>query len=104
MLACISDGVQPDPKSSVAVVAKDGDEIVGRIFLIQPVHTECPWVREDLRGGTLLKRLTDAIEKEAKDRGVKKLFAFGASDQMESYISRLGYQKQPLTVWIKDLE
>lgn len=103
MLASISDGVVPDPKSSRAILANDENGIAGRVFLMSPTHVEGPWVRGDLRGSTLAARLMFRAEQEAKDCGITRLFAYAASDELADYLSRLGYKKEPYTVWSKGL-
>jgi len=103
VLATLHEGCVPDPKTSIVGVAKDGEEIVGRVFLLCPAHVEGPWVREDRRGGFVGKRLMDWAEAEAKSAGCQHLFAYGDSDDLEGYLQRLGYEKQKLTVWKKVL-
>lgn len=102
-LAGVADGFVPDPKSSVALVARNDHEIVGRVFLLTPAHLEGPWVRPDLRGTTMGKRLIDAAEEVAKRCGVRKMFAYGASEDLENYLMRLGYKREPFTVWTKEI-
>lgn len=103
VLCQMDDGFKPDPQTSIALVAKQDGEFVGRIFLLAPVHLEGPWVRPDKRGGMVGKRLVDKAEEEARAIGVTKLFAFGSSEDLEDYLHRLGFKKQPLTVWAKEL-
>lgn len=102
-LANIGDGFTPNPETSVAIVARSGGKIIGRIFLLAPVHVEGPLVLDEYRGSTLLKRLVDRAESEAKDAGVTTLFAYGASEKLEEYLDRLGYTKRNLTVWSKEI-
>lgn len=102
-LASVNDGYTPDPKISIAIVAREGKEIQGRVFIVCPAHIEGPWVTESKRGSLLGKCLMARAEAEAKKGGVTKLFAYGASEQLEDYLSRLGYERQPLSVWAKEL-
>jgi GNAT superfamily N-acetyltransferase len=94
VLCQVDDGFTPDPNHSIAIIAKDGEEIVGRIFLLSPVHLEGPWIREDRRGMTLAARLVAKAEQEAKACGVTKLFAYAANAEMVGYL---------VTVWAKEL-
>lgn len=103
ILKQVHEGFQPDPKTSIAVLADENDEIVGRVFLMAPVHVEGPWVRDDKRGSTLGARLMSRAELEARECGVTKLFAYAANGQLADYLERLGYKKQPFTVWAKDI-
>jgi hypothetical protein len=103
LLKTFSDGFMPPPDSSVAVVVENAGRIIGRIFLVSPVHVEAPFVERPWRNGPVFKRLVDAIEIEARAEGVKSLLAFAADEQMAGYIERLGYTKMPLTVYGKDI-
>ena len=101
-LAGVHEGFIP-PKGSVALVARQGDAIVGRVFLMAPVHLEGPWAREDFRNRMLGYRLMKAAAEKAKECGVKKLFAYAENEQLANYLSRLGYKQEPYTVWTKEL-
>lgn len=103
LLGKVSDGYMPDPKQSVAIVAEKDGQIIGRVFLMQPVHVEGTWVREDLRSGTIGKRLMDQAELSAFTRGITTVFAYAVDDTLAGYLERLGYQKSFLTVWTKEL-
>lgn len=103
LLGTVHEGLIPDPKQSVAIVAEKDGEILGRIFLMQPVHVEGPWIREDKRGGTIAKRLMDQAELSAFSRGIRTVFAYAADAQLAGYLERLGYKKSELTVYTKEL-
>lgn len=98
-----ADGFCPDAGKSVALVAENDSHIIGRIFLLSPVHCEGPHVDPAWRGGPLFKRLVDAAELEARSEGVNKLMAYAVDATMEMYLKRLGYSKMDLTVWSKEL-
>lgn len=100
----VADGFAPDPARSVAIVAVgDSGDIIGRIFLVAPVHLEGLWIDETFRNKTLLYQLVQRGEDEAKALGLKRLLAFGATPEMSDYIERLGYSYTPMSVWYKDL-
>lgn len=101
VLRSVYDGFCPDPKTSIALLAHDDGAIVGRVFLLTPAHVEGPWVREDYRGSLLGKRLMDGAEAEAKSAGVTTMFAYATSNQLASYLGRLGYEPCSMTVWKK---
>lgn len=103
VLAGVADGFQPDPNTSVALLAAVDNEIVGRIFLLAPTHIEGPWIRADHRNGILAKRLVDSAAKEAKECGITKLFAYGVDETIECYLERLGFEKLRMTVWSKEI-
>ena len=102
VLRTVHEGFVP-PDGSAAIVARDGGEIVGRVFLMAPVHVEGPWVKEDLRGHTLGYRLMEAAAQKAKECGVSKLFAYAADATLANYLGRLGYKQEPFTVWTKEI-
>jgi predicted N-acetyltransferase YhbS len=102
-LKSIHEGFCPDASTSITLVAKQGEEIVGRVFLLAPAHVEGPWVREELRGGIIGHQLMVSAEREAKSRGISKLFAYAADDKLAGYLARMGYQKEPFTVWTKGI-
>ncbi len=55
------------------------------------------------RSGTLMGRLVEEAEKEAKTLGITTLLAFSANPLMEDYIYRLGYNRMPWGVWSRQL-
>ena len=102
VLATVEEGFMPLCDKSIVVVAKSGDEIVGRLMLLSPAHVEGAWIDERFRGGTLLKRMMEEMEVQAKREGLGKLMAYGNAIN-EDYLSRLGFTQRPLTVWEKRL-
>src|SRR5208337_3486664 len=104
VLDSVHDGFKPNPKESVVLVAtNDNGEVIGRTFLLAPAHVEGVWVREDQRKQGIFTEMVARIEAEAKSIGIQKLFAYGANEYMDRQIERIGYTKQPLTVWTKEL-
>ena len=93
----------PDHRTSISIVARDNERTVGRVFLVAPTHVEGMWIRESHRGGMLAHRLMKRAEEEAALCGIKRLYAYGNA-KTQDYLSRLGYKKQELTVWTKDLK
>jgi len=102
-LAHVDDGFIPQVDKSIAVIAENEHHIIGRIFLVAPVHAEGVFVEEPWRGGTVLKRLVEAAELEARAEGITKLLCYAKDAKMENYIQRLGYKHFPVTVWEKGL-
>lgn len=101
----LEDGFGPmlHPDHSTIAVAKDGDEIVGKLYLVNPYHVEGLWVKKEHRGGTIFKRLFDRIEEEARKRGVGHVLAYTASLDMENYLQRIGYKAFGVKVWDKEI-
>lgn len=103
LLKSFSDGFCPDPQRSIAIVADNGEHIVGRIFLIAPAHVEAIHIERPWRNGLVMKRLVDFVELEARAEGIAKVLAYAKDKEMENYIERLGYKKIQVTVWSKEL-
>ena len=99
----VEEGYRPDPEKSVAVVAKQDGQIIGRMMLINLAHVEAAWINERFRSGSLLEHMTREIEKQALQIGIKTLFVYSETDEMDSYIGRLGYDRSPLRVFRKEL-
>jgi len=97
------EGFCPNPDHSIAVVARNNSQIVGRAFLVPLVHLEGSHIESSWRKGPVLKQLMSGIEIEARAEGLKKIFSYAATEIVEGYLIRLGYKKENLTVWSKDL-
>ena len=104
VLPKLHDGFCPDPKMSIAIVAENNDQVIGRIFLVTPVHLEGPWVRHSPKtlGHWLSIALIKEAEKEAKGLGISKLFAYG-TDKTEAALQKLGFSRSQMTVWEKEI-
>lgn len=102
MLASIHDGFVP-PKDSIAIVAEKDGKAVGRGFLLSVVHFEGPWVDEDHRGTLIAARIYSECVREAQKLGITKIFAYAVNEKIESYLTRLGFVRSPLTVWTKEI-
>jgi len=102
ILQSVEDGLVPDPKISMAIIAENDGDIVGRVFLVAPTHIEGIWVKPQLRGSTLGARMMEEAERQAKICGISRLIAYGTMDT-EVYLHRLKFRREALTVWVKDL-
>lgn len=99
----VSDGFVPPPESSIAILARDGEQTVGRVLLVAPAHVEGIWVEESYRDRKVADNLMKKAESEARACHVKRLFAYAISPAIERRLEGLGYKKQELTVWTKEL-
>lgn len=102
-LLMVCEGYVPDPKTSIAVVARHEGVIIGRMMLIGVAHVEAAWINDRYRNGTVLERMTKEIEAQARAAGIKTVFAYSETTEMDGYIERLGYDRCPLRVYRKDL-
>lgn len=102
-LLSIEEGYVPNAEHSIAVVARDDGAIIGRMMLIAVAHVEAAWVNDRYRGGTVLERMTKEIEAQARAAGIKTVFAYSETHEMDGYIQRLGYERSPLRVYRKEL-
>lgn len=96
-------GFIPDPDRSIAVVARNDSKVIGRTFLVSLAHLEGTEIERQWRNGPVLKQLMDGVEIEARAEGLKKIFSYAPTLVVEGYLNRLGYKREPLTVWAKDL-
>ena len=102
-LLTVEEGYCPDPKTSIAVVAKEDGVVIGRMMLIGVAHVEGAWISDRYRSGAVLERMTKEIEKQAREAGISTVFAYSQTHEMDGYIERLGYERSPLRVFRKDL-
>lgn len=102
-LAGISEGYIPPKDASLVLVAEENGEIVGRMFLLFPAHIEGTWVKEGSRNGWVGWNLVGAMQRKAASLGLKKLLAFAADGKIEDYLERLGFKRQPLSIWGKEI-
>lgn len=93
------------PDGTLVLYAVEHGEITGRQGYMLLPHLEGNWVREDKRGGTLGFRLVRKMEKIVAENGYPIVCAYALDSQPEisNYLSRLGYKKQPVTLWIKEV-
>lgn len=103
-LTAVPDGFIPDPNISIVIAAFDNDKLVGRTCFLQMGHIEGTWVDENYRKGFVGFRMLKMLEKEAHACGFKSSLAYAADEKVEKYLGRMGYVKQPLTIWAKELK
>ncbi len=103
VLLSIEEGYKPNPETSIAVVARQDGEIIGRLLLLFVAHVEGAWVHDRFRNGTILDKMTKEVEKQAKEAGLSTVFAYSRTQQMDDYIQRLGYEPTALRVFKKDI-
>lgn len=99
----IQDGYVPDPANSIALVGERNGDIAARMLLIRPWHIEGTWIREDARNGFILAGLMSRMQNEAKARGITNLLSFAPNEEVEHYLGRLGFKRQPISVWSKEI-
>lgn len=98
------EGIQWPDGTLVLYAVKQG-EIRGRqAYLLFP-HLEGAWVHPDERGGTLAYRLIKETEKVVAE-SYPAVFAYVMDNQPEiaDYMQRMGYEKVPVSLWVKQFE
>lgn len=101
-LKTIEEGFVPDSEQAVVIVAEEEGEIIGRTMLLTIAHVEGTWVHPEHRKGTVLARLIQKLEREAKTKGLTKILAYSFPDT-DDYLHRLGFTEEPFTVWSKEI-
>lgn len=97
------DGWVPDPAWVAAIVAMDGERLVGRAAVCLMAHIEGTWVAEDHRNGTVGFRLIKAIEEQARAMNLSIVMAY-AMPEVGSYLERLGFKKSEVSVYVKEVD
>lgn len=96
-LADIEEGFQPNPETSIAVVAEDGGKIVGRMLLVVMPHIEGTWIDEKYRNGSIGYRMEREVERQSRELGVSKVMAY-APLELAGYMERLGFRRLNIVV------
>ncbi len=102
-LAQVSEGCIPNPETSSVIIAEQDGKIVGRMFLVCMPYIEGTWISPDARNGTCGMRLLHGMEAKVRSLGVKMLLAYAPDAHIEDYLSRIGFQRKPVTVWGKEI-
>lgn len=91
--------------TTIHVIATDENGLAGKLSLIAPTHAEAAYVREDLRGTTLLSRLEAKMEEAARKQGITSLLAFQlvGDEDMERYLAGFDFKLMPIVVWQKEI-
>jgi hypothetical protein len=78
---------------------------VGRSAIVQLPHIEGTWVSESRRSSTLAYSLLQKVEQIFKDGGKSHAWAFIKADEphLQAYMERMGYKRQPVVVYSKEL-
>lgn len=102
LLAQAPDGIVPDPRFITAIVAEQDGKLLGRWFLCLVPHYEGMWLDDAARNTTVGFRIVREMEARAREMGIQRTFVF-AQPEHEDYMQRLGFERQPFSVWSKDL-
>lgn len=101
------------PIDSKVVFAFENNEVIGRSSLtIMPMIAvlntsiiEGSWIREAKRGTSLAFRLIKKVEEVFRENNKTHAlaFAYDAQPEIADYLSRVGFEKLPLTIYMKQL-
>ncbi len=85
-----------DPLKSRVVVIEDDGAIIGCHILMNVLHAECLWIREDHRGkSSVARRLWTAVQTEAKAMGAQAFSTSSMSDDIDRLLEHVGAVKVP---------
>lgn len=93
----------PDPARTIAIAALEGDELLGCAFLVVLPHIEGIWVKPEHQKGIVAKRIEEVLVEHSKRvLGIDRIFAYAFTDQIASYLERVGYKRIPVTLYEKE--
>jgi hypothetical protein len=105
-IAMFPDDPQVMPQEFLIIAAfSETGELLGRTMFVSLPHIEGTRVRDDMQGSRIAYNLVKLMEKEIQRAGRTHAWAFvqeGDKD-ISNYMDRLGYEKLPLEVWVKDM-
>ena len=93
----------PDHAYSRIVVAEEGNEIVGHLFLVGLAHVDGAAIKPDRRGGDIFQKMLDKVEETARDHDLKTLMVCSPSAGLDRHFREAHYQLEPWTVWTKEI-
>jgi len=98
------------PDDSHVLVSTEINDVTGQssmsiLPIVMLTIIEGTWIREDHRNTTLAFRLLKEVEKHLIEEGKTHAFAFTWDQQPEvgDYLSRVGYERKEISVWMKQL-
>lgn len=101
--------IEPDkdyPIDSIVIFATDEEnKILGRIAIISLPHIENLEIEDSNNNGLLMKQLLTQAENTLKELNRTCAVSFISNDNEKAldYAQRYGYEKLPMTVWMRDL-
>lgn len=101
--------VMPDgpawPDESVVCLAIEGERVVGHSSILATNLIEGTVIVSDKQSGSLAFRLVRHMEELMKKGGNEAAFAFAPDENPEigDYLSRVGYVRLPVTLYLKKL-
>jgi len=94
-------GRLPDPESTGAI-AFDEKGLAGFWAVQLAVHAGPLWIRPDLRGRGLWRKLHAVIDGLFQKRPGSGYYSFSGSRKVEAIFQKLGYKDLGYTVWTKE--
>ena|ERR1044071_5470184 len=95
----------PFPSDARVLYIFEDNQIIGRLALLNVLHIEGAWIREDKRNGLILSKLFDHIEVELKNEERTSALSFARENDEDviNYMKRIGYEQLPFKVFLKPL-
>lgn len=99
------DGSLDWPDDAWVVFAIEDGEIVARSSILPMPLVEATFVKQEKRNGTLAFRLFKEVEKLYLEHGkpVAMAMALDSQPDIKEYLTRMGFEEMPLTLFIKNL-
>jgi len=95
-------GRLPDPSRATAAVAFDEKGLAGFWTLQQMYHAGPLWIRPDLRGKGLWRKLHAVIDGLFHRQPGTGYYSFAGEPKVEAIFRQLGYTAVPYTLWKKE--
>ena len=89
--------------SAIAAVAMDEKGLAGFWTLQMMWHAGPLWIRPDLRGKGLWRRLHTCIHRLFIQHAGTGYYSFSGEPRMEHVFTELGYTKLPYTLWKREV-
>lgn len=97
----------PWPDDAKVIYAFDeNDQIIGRIALMNVLHVEGAWIKNDRRNGIVLGRLFEKVEELLKEDNRTSALSFIKEDAKEiiAQMPKANYIQLPYKVFLKPIE
>ena len=96
-------GLSETPEQGIAIVARDGDRIVGYWLVQSMLVAEPVWIEPERRGGVIGFRMFAELLKLIQELGAEGFYVHTDDDKIASYLTRLGLTNTGWTAFFADM-